>query len=441
MARADRAGSATAGKCERGLPSPGGRPSRTVPGIAAPRIAIWCEAGLDTVALLFFPLLVLLPRGVAALVSVAGLCGVGMVVSAVRKPLSPAVGLVAVVLGSLVLWGAMSALWSVDPIRSLIVAARLTGLFALGLALIAAADSVAAPGRLSLFLLVGSVLGIVMALTDLTTAGALSSYFSDRPYQPARLNQASMAFAVLLLPISAMLVCLGCKMRGTLLAITAVGTICALTGTAAKVALIAGLPIGLLLYRFGPVVARVAAVVSVVVIVTAPLSFARLERLPALSESANSVKLSAGHRLLIWSFAGDRIAEQPLVGWGLDASRAIPGGQDPIRPGEAWLPLHPHNAPLQLWLELGVPGVVLFALVVGLAWRTLADTGSPPLFLAAAGASLAVAFVGCFATYGIWQEWWLDTLWFSLFLVLVMARVAGRAASAEVGPGTPAARL
>jgi hypothetical protein len=38
-----------------------------------------------------------------------------------------------------------------------------------------------------------------------------------------------------------------------------------------------------------------------------------------------------------------------------------------------------------------------------------------------------MAFVGGFATYGIWQEWWLGTLSFSLFLVLVMARVAGRA--------------
>jgi len=38
-------------------------------GTAAP-IARWCEAGLDAAVLLFFPLLVLLPRGIAALVSI-----------------------------------------------------------------------------------------------------------------------------------------------------------------------------------------------------------------------------------------------------------------------------------------------------------------------------------------------------------------------------------
>jgi len=42
------------------------------------QLIVWCEAGVDTGALLFFPLLVLVPRGVAALVSVAGLCAAGL---------------------------------------------------------------------------------------------------------------------------------------------------------------------------------------------------------------------------------------------------------------------------------------------------------------------------------------------------------------------------
>ena len=96
------------------------------------------------------------------------------------------------------------------------------------------------------------------------------------------------------------------------------------------------------------------------------------------------------------------------------------------------MPLHPHNAALQFWLELGVPGVVLFALLIALAWRALARAAWPRLFVAAAAASLTIGLVGCFATYGIWQEWWLGTLWFSLFLVLTMARVTGRVDSAGI---------
>ena len=392
-------------------------------GTAAP-IARWCEAGLDAAVLLFFPLLVLLPRGIAALVSAAGLCAAGFVLSARSIRLNPPLLVTAILLGSLVLWGTVSAFWSVVPLRSLVLAVRLAGLFAAGLALVAAARLVAAPRRLTLFLLASLVLGIAMAVTELVTDGMLSSFFSERVYRATRLNQASVSFAILIFPACAVLVCRGQAIFALLLAAVTAATIYALVGTAAKAVLIAGLPMGLLLYRSRARVARAAAVISVVAIITAPLTFARLERLPGLSETADVVKLSAGHRLLIWSFAGDRIAERALVGWGLDASRAIPGGEDLIRTGETWLPLHPHNAALQLWLELGVPGAVLFALLVAIAWLALSNAEWPRLFAGAAGASLTIALVGCFATYGMWQEWWLGTLWFSLFLILAMARVA-----------------
>jgi exopolysaccharide production protein ExoQ len=397
----------------------------------APRVAAWSEAGLDTAALLFLPLLVLVPRGMAALASVAGVCAACLVLTTTRERPDPALSLAATLLGGLLLWGAISALWSVAPMRTLAVAARLAGLFAAGLALAAAAGCITAPRRLAYFTVAGLALGIVMVLTELATGGALSSLFSDRLYRATRLNQGSMTFAILLLPAGAVLVYLGHPVLAVLLAAMTAVTIYALAGTAAKAALLAGLPIGLLFYRSPARFSNVAAVFAVVAIIAAPLTLARLERLPGLSEKADTFKVSAGHRLLIWSFAGDRIAEHALLGWGLDASRAIPGGADPIRPGESWMPLHPHNAALQLWLELGVPGAVLFALLIALAWCALARASWPRLFAAAVAASLTIGLVGCFATYGIWQEWWLGTLWFSLFLVLVMARVAGCAASAE----------
>jgi O-antigen ligase len=315
-------------------------------------------------------------------------------------------------------------LWSVDPVRSLVVAARLAGLFVVGLVLAAGAGLVAAPRRLTFLLLIGMALGIAMLVIEIATAGSLSSLVSDRNYRPTQLNQASISFALLVLPASAVLISLGQAIFATLLSVVTAVAVYELAGTAAKVVLLAGLAMGLLVYRARPLVAGLAMMISVVAIITAPLTFARLERLPGLGETADSFKISAGHRLLIWSFAGDRIAERPVIGWGLDSSRAIPGADDPIRPGETWMPLHPHNAALQVWLELGAPGAVLFALLVALVWNALARVEWPPLFAAAAGASLTIAFVGCFATYGIWQEWWLGTLSFSLFLVLVMARIA-----------------
>jgi O-antigen ligase len=303
------------------------------------------------------------------------------------------------------------------------VAGRLTGLFTAGLALAAASGSITAPRRLTSLLVLGFVLGLAIAWAEVVTGGLLGSLFTDRPYRATRLNQASISFAILLLPASAVLIGSGRTILPVSLAALGAATVFALVGTAAKILLIAGIAMGLLLYRYHRPVARALSLISIIVIVTAPLSFARLERVPGLGEAADGVKISAGHRLLIWSFAGDRIAEHPLIGWGLDASRAIPGGGELIRTDESWLPLHPHNAALQLWLELGVPGAVLFALLAGLAWRVLAAAPWSRAFTAAAGAALTIALVGSLTTYGIWQEWWLGALWFSLFLVLVTARV------------------
>jgi len=392
---------------------------------------------------LFFPLLVVVPRGIVPVFSVAGVCATGLVLSASGPRPRPAFAPAATLLGCLVFWGAASALWSGDSLRSLVIAGRLAGLFAAGIALADAVSCIEAPRRLTFLLLGGLALGVAMAATDLVTAGAVGAPFTDRAYQATGLNRASVSFAILLVPASAVLVCRGQVIFALIMATMTAAMIYALAGTAAKAALAAGLPMGLLLYLWRVRVARVAAVMSVLIIISAPLTFARFAQFPLLAETADAVKLSAGHRLLIWSFAGDRIAERTLTGWGLDASRAMPGGINPIRPGETWMPLHPHNAALQLWLELGVPGAVLFALLVALAWQALAAAPWPRLFTAAAGASLAIALIACFASYGIWEEWWLATLWFSLFVIIVMARVAHPAVmpADNVQPRPLAARL
>src|SRR5690348_3874511 len=194
------------------------------------------------------------------------------------------------------------------------------------------------------------------------------------------------------------------------------------------------LPVMGLLYCWRAHIARVAAILSVIGILAAPVILPAFGRLPAVLATADAIKGSAGHRLLIWSFVGDRIAERPLLGWGLDASRAIPGGKDEIRPGLSRLPLHPHNAALQLWLELGLTGALLPALFVGWFWLRLATVPWPRLYAAAAGGSLAAALAVASGAYGIWQEWWLGTLGLTLFAVLVMARTTGPPATATPPP-------
>jgi hypothetical protein len=83
---------------------------------------------------------------------------------------------------------------------------------------------------------------------------------------------------------------------------------------------------------------------------------------------------------------------------------------------------------------------VLFALLVAQAWCSLAVAPWPRLFTAASGASLAIALIASCTTYGIWQEWWLGTLWLTLFVILVMARLAPKRLGFPKTPGLARAR-
>jgi len=103
-------------------------------------------------------------------------------------------------------------------------------------------------------------------------------------------------------------------------------------------------------------------------------------------------------RLDIWTFASARMAEKPVFGWGLDASRTF---QDLI-------PLHPHDAALQLWLELGVFGAVLGALIWAFIFWRFAEAAPRQRLYAAAGCATAwsTLIIGAFS-FSLWQEWWI----------------------------------
>ena len=387
---------------------------------AAP--ASWLEAGLNLCAFLLMPILALVPHGVAPLAACAGLCAAGLVVQSGSWRF-PALLTPAAMLGLLLVWGAASAIWAIDPGRSLVLDLRLAGLFLAALALAAAAQRIASPWRMGLCLIAGCALGLALAGYDLATGGGLTQHVSVRGFRPARLDQIAIGLAILALPASAMLFARR-PAAGVGALIAAAGAVFLLDDVSAKMALTAAAPAAAIAFWRPRGVARVAAALSVLFVVTAPLALPRLAAVPGLVAQADSFKISAGHRLLVWWFVGDRISERPLLGWGLDSSRAIPGGNAEARLGQNWLPLHPHDAALQVWLELGIPGALLFAVLIALLWLRLDRVRALRPYAAAAAGALTAALAPEFAAYGVWQEWWIGTLALALFLVMVMARAA-----------------
>ncbi len=129
-----------------------------------------------------------------------------------------------------------------------------------------------------------------------------------------------------------------------------------------------------------------------------------------------NLPVSWDQRMGYWAFAMARIADHPWRGWGLDASRAFSPA----------IQLHPHNAALQIWLELGAVGAVLAALTWAFVFRRLARDERSLLTAATAGSAAVYLFFGL-VSFGVWQEWWLA----------LAALVAVIAALGETQPAKP----
>lgn len=135
-----------------------------------------------------------------------------------------------------------------------------------------------------------------------------------------------------------------------------------------------------------------------------------LKRLPPMTGQA---------RIEIWESFGQAARARPFFGTGFDTSPTL--DQHPVAalvaPERRQLLAvgHPHDMPLQAWVETGVVGAVLVTLaglllLVRLG-RLPACEAAPPLALAAA--CFAISVVG----HGAWQGWWIavigaSILWF-----------------------------
>jgi len=123
-----------------------------------------------------------------------------------------------------------------------------------------------------------------------------------------------------------------------------------------------------------------------------------------------------------WEVLYQKILEHPFIGHGFDAVRTF-NGTHTIRGFEdrALVSLHPHNAGLHLWVEVGFVGVVLACLALYLGARTLTGSErlSKPRLIAASGLCAATAVMASLS-YGVWQDWWWAAIIFaSTSIVLI----------------------
>jgi O-antigen ligase len=335
--------------------------------------------------------------------------------------------------GLLAAWGVASAAWSVVPGVSLDAALRFAALIGLGALVAGSIPLFDAPARrrAGRGLVLGVALGAGVLLVEVLTSGWLANAVRLFPEPPRRVDGIKPGASVLavLLP-AAVAVCWREAGRAAALALAALGAaaVLAALSEAARLALAAAVAGALLTRAPARALRRLAPPLLALAVLAGPSA------LQAAGEAAARAGLlppSGLHRVAIWDFAAARAAERPVLGWGFEASRAMPGGDARIPaatfdrlapPGPARaaldampdhavqsLPLHPHNGGLQVRLELGVVGLLLAALGAWWIGRGIVRAADRAARAAGAGtvaAGLTVALIA----FGVWQAWWVASL-------------------------------
>jgi len=329
----------------------------------------------------------------------------------------------------LILWLALmplSSLWSIVPASSLLRAGQFIGVVALWGLVRRMPDGLSAQDKDKLLDML--FWGWVMAMAALSPPAILQAVMSDDRRWPGFLVSHFLSKnGAVILTVTAfpLMLWLSGQARGRLkaaaLLLVLLAAVLAAHSSSALVGLTAGGAVWLLCRRWPRLTGWTLSLVLPALVLLMPWLVAHHDA-EAIARAIPHFSITFFHRLMIWDFVSQRIFEHPWLGWGFDAARAIPGGGDhfkasfavpwssaPFHEEGQYLPLHPHNAALQVWLELGALGAVATA---GLLWlmvkRTVLNQADGTQG-AMAGLITAAACVS-FVAFGAAQAWWLSLL-------------------------------
>lgn len=318
----------------------------------------------------------------------------------------------------LALWAAISMTWSpaaIDPttlkkygdVETLTALKLFLQLATYGAAVVALRGvSEAGAKRAATVLAYGMAALAVLAVIDALSGAAIYQKLhavTGEAIRPdiamVKVSLSTYALALLFWPVSLILTRIGAPRLVLLLLIGGtIATSALCSSDACLVALAGGGVVWLLVRTFGRNGAKVLVGLVAAPFVLAPLALLIGVETGVVAWLHKLVPASWDQRLNIWTFAADHIQNHPFRGWGLDASRTF---------GSA-IPLHTHNAELQLWLELGAIGAALAGVFFcWLAYGVVRISERSRGEAAMAAAALVSYLVIGGLSFGIWQEWWL----------------------------------
>lgn len=338
-------------------------------------------------------------------------------------------------LGLVVAYALISVVWSLEALPTL-KNALVLGVSCLG-GLFVAAMMAGLPDRQADRLLSGFLWSCLLTLTFclfvvVFPAVALATINTLRPetFPPGTVIEKWISRGVIVILLAAPALLLASWRRNWRIRSAILATLLILVSLlgislATMLALAAVIGVSLVVWRFQrPAVLGLAALMTLWTLGSLVL-FASLPTGQVMwQELRGKIPFSSHHRLVIWRFSAEMALHKPLLGWGFDAARRIPGGEDKIVivggigadgqefvVGEQLMPLHPHSAAMQWWLELGFAGVSLMLAFILALMRHVVRSVPDRLSQAVAFGGIAAVFAVANVSFGFWQNWWLASLW------------------------------
>jgi probable O-glycosylation ligase (exosortase A-associated) len=202
-------------------------------------------------------------------------------------------------------------------------------------------------------------------------------------------------------------------------------------------------------YRNIPLRWRIGATALVTIVLLGAASERYWQQMGTILSDADYNHTDESGRLQIWSRGIDYMIQNPIFGVGPNNFQAAEGLLSPFSErqqlgvGVRWNA--PHNSYLQVGVELGVPGLVMFVLLIGSAFaalrrvsrwerRQLRDGMDPPQLAAPLTASLVGFVVGAFFLTLAYSE----ILFTLLALAVALQKVTAHSAARHLTPGARA---
>ena len=114
------------------------------------------------------------------------------------------------------------------------------------------------------------------------------------------------------------------------------------------------------------------------------------------------------NRIEIWDFVIKYAMQSPYIGFGMESTKQVPDFHHARLYHTIPNVLHPHNFAVQLWMEFGLFGIIVYSALIFYLMKTITyqDVQPRKMFL-----SLFILFLSISAiAYGIWQSWWIGSI-------------------------------